>query len=54
MRPKLAYLAIIFLATFAAAQQPAAPAPDHGHAALSRHNRQTRSGRTLWTATSAS
>jgi carbonic anhydrase len=33
MRPKLAYLAIIFLATFAAAQQPAAPAPDHGHAA---------------------
>src|SRR5438477_8182222 len=36
MRRKLAYLAIIFLATFAVAQQPAAPAPPaahHGHAA---------------------
>src|SRR5438132_11070879 len=35
MRRKLAYLAIIFLATFAFAQQPAAPAPPaahHGHA----------------------
>src|SRR5438552_18994599 len=35
MRRKLAYLAIIFLATFAVAQQPAAPAPPathHGHA----------------------
>jgi hypothetical protein len=36
MRRKLAYLAIIFLATFAVAQQPAAPAPPaahHGHPA---------------------
>src|SRR5437867_12410538 len=35
MRRKLAYLAVIFLATFAVAQQPAAPAPPaahHGHA----------------------
>src|SRR5437868_10119433 len=33
MRRKLAYRAIIFLATFAVAQQPAAPAPHHGYAA---------------------
>jgi carbonic anhydrase-like protein len=36
MRRKLAYLAVIFLATFAVAQQPAAPAPPaahNGHAA---------------------
>ncbi|HEY8188711.1 MAG TPA: hypothetical protein VIF64_21775 [Pyrinomonadaceae bacterium] len=36
MRRKLAHLAIIFLATFAVAQQPAAPVPtaeNHGHAA---------------------
>ncbi len=32
MRSKLACLAIFFLATFAAAQQPAAPAAHHGHA----------------------
>jgi len=31
MRRKLAYLAIIFLATFAVAQQPAAPAPPAAH-----------------------
>ncbi len=31
MRRKLAYLAVIFLATFAVAQQPAAPAPPAAH-----------------------
>ncbi len=34
MQRKLACVAIIFLATFTVAQQPAVPAPPHGHTTL--------------------
>jgi len=56
MRRKLAYLAIIFLATFAVAQQPVAPAPPaahHGHDAQPAQS-PDKIWSTLWMATSAS